>query len=141
MAGNNIREKVKRVKEQGYRSAREDRLYPRELQNMPEGQWDDAKVYGSKTRQGQNNRQDYVKWHGEYLTERQRNKNTPKAESTKRNVFDVPTQRKPMWATVANQSREEVIQGYQDKQYRKKLKEETARKQRRNAIADRLLKK
>ena len=72
MAGD-IRSKQKKVREMGYKAAREDKLFPRELQNTREDDWEDAKIYGMNTRQGQNHWQRHMKSYGETLKERRRN--------------------------------------------------------------------
>ena len=72
MAGNNIREKQKKVREMGYKAAREDKLYPRELQNVQGDRWEDAKVYGQNTRQGQNYWQNHMKEMAEEAKRKQR---------------------------------------------------------------------
>ena len=54
MAGNDIRKKQKRVTDQGYSAARQNKIQPWELNNVPGDRWEDAKVYSRETRQGQN---------------------------------------------------------------------------------------
>lgn len=123
MAG--IREKQKRVTEQGYAAAKKDHgIYPRELQNVPGDRWEDAKVYNKNTRQGQNYWQDhmknYPKYYGEWIT-----------------------------GTGGREEREQIIEnkkrlGFPTKGPMAKpieLPTATRRRKIQNAIADRLLKK
>lgn len=53
MAGKeDIREKQKRVREQGYRAAKEDKLYPYELRTVEGDRWEDAKNYSRQNWKG-----------------------------------------------------------------------------------------
>ena len=78
MAGN-IREKQKKVREQGYKAAREDKLFPRELQNVEGDRWEDAKVYGKNTRQGQN----YWQGHMKAMSQQQTGKSSGRRSSNR----------------------------------------------------------
>ena len=60
MAGN-IDSKLKKVKQQGYRAARQNKIQPRELSNVQGDRWEDAKVYSRDTRQGQNYNRQHMK--------------------------------------------------------------------------------
>ena len=67
MAGS-IREKQKMVREQGYKAAKQNKIFPRELQNAGD-LWEDAQLYDRKTRQGQNNRQAHMRDHAKAYEE------------------------------------------------------------------------
>ena len=45
MAGKkSLKERVEEVKAQGYSAAKQNKIYPRELQNHPSGEWEDANL-------------------------------------------------------------------------------------------------
>lgn len=73
-----IRQKQKRVREQGYAAARQGKIYPRELQNTREDDWEDAKIYSMNTRQGQNYWQGHMQDRGEELKRIQEEKRKKK---------------------------------------------------------------
>ena len=89
----NIREKQKKVLEQGYRAAKSDRLYPRELQNVSGDRWEDAKIgtYGAKntTRQQSNFSREHMTEYGQALS--RRNKQTREADVMRGNRATAPT--------------------------------------------------
>ena len=59
--GSDFDQRLSKARRQGYSAARQDKIYPRELQNTPGDRWEDAKVYGTDTRQGQNHRREHMK--------------------------------------------------------------------------------
>lgn len=63
MAGKkeDIRSKQRRIIEQGFSAARQNKIQPRELSNVQGDRWEDAKVYSTQTRQGQNYRRERMK--------------------------------------------------------------------------------
>lgn len=119
MAG--IREKQKRVTEQGYAAARQNKIFPRELQNTTNGSWEDAKLYSMNTRQGQNywqgHMKDYAQAVGKSSREEAVNRDENRRNEQKRRT-GFPT-RGPMAETPEN----------------------IRRKKKQNEIVDRLLKK
>ena len=64
--------RLSRVRQQGYSAARQGKIYPRELQNVPGDRWEDAKVYGTDTRQGQNHWRDHLKSRAEEMAKRKK---------------------------------------------------------------------
>ena len=76
MAGN-IDAKLKKVKQQGYKAAKENKIFPRELQNTG-GLWEDAQLYDRKTRQGQNYWQGHMRDHAKAYEEAFGKKNNKK---------------------------------------------------------------
>ena len=55
-----IDDRLKKVKQQGYKAAKENKIFPRELQNT-NGLWEDAELYDRKTRQGQEHNRQHMK--------------------------------------------------------------------------------
>lgn len=113
-----IRKKQKKVQEQGYAAARQNKIFPRELQNTTNGSWEDAKLYSMNTRQGQN----YWQGHMKDMSKIQRPKQTRTFDVQNWNRATAPTP--PTASPVPKQ---------------KAMSEQQRRK--RNEIADKLLKK
>lgn len=59
--GSDFKSRARKVRQQGYSAAKQGKIYPRQLQNTAEDDWEDAKVYGKNTRQGQNHWRNHMK--------------------------------------------------------------------------------
>ena len=71
-SGSDFVQRANKVRRQGYSAARQGKIYPRELQNVPGDRWEDAKVYGTDTRQGQNHWRDHLKSRAEEMAKRKK---------------------------------------------------------------------
>lgn len=71
-SGSDFVQRANKVRRQGYSAARQGKIYPRELQNTAKDTWEDAKVYGTDTRQGQNYWRDHMKSRAEDMAKRKK---------------------------------------------------------------------
>ena len=121
MAGS-IREKQKKVREQGYKAAKENKIFPRELQNTTNGSWEDAKLYSKNTRQGQN----YWQGHMKDMSQIQRNKQTRDSDVQRGNRAKAPTPPTPSPVpkrpSTTKQANRETVRRYEDAFASKKKK-------------------
>lgn len=70
--GSDFKSRAKKVRQQGYSAARQGKILPRQLQNTAKDTWEDAKVYGTDTRQGQNYWRDHMKSRAEDMAKRKK---------------------------------------------------------------------
>lgn len=73
-AGSDFKGRAAKTRAQGYSAARQGKIYPRGLQNTADDTWEDAKVYDTNTRQGQNYWRKHMKGYGEALVENRKRK-------------------------------------------------------------------
>jgi hypothetical protein len=120
MAGN-IDDKLKKVKKQGYKAAKENKIFPRELQNAGEDRWEDAKLYSMNTRQGQNYWQDHMKGMSQIQRKQTRDSDTQRGNRAKAPTPPTPSP-VPKRPSTTSQANKETVRRYEDAFASKKKK-------------------
>lgn len=114
--------KLNKAKQQGYKAAKENKIFPRELQNTTNGSWEDAKLYDKNTRQGQNYWQDHMKG----MSQIQRQKQTRNYDTQRGNRAKAPTPPTPSPVpkrpSTTSQANKETVRRYEDAFASKKKK-------------------
>lgn len=112
MAGS-MDDKLKKVRQQGYKAAKENKIFPRELQNTTNGSWEDAKLYSKNTRQGQT----YWQGHMKDMSQIQR-KQTRQSDVQRGNRAKAPTPPTPSPVpnrpSTTRQANRETVRQYED---------------------------